>query len=194
MKKSIISRIGVLALILSLASITVLSGTLAKYTSTATGTGTVNVAQWSDIQFEGTTDANADFTFNLADTKVTNNNVTTGQIAPGDSGSFEISMGQTEVAYTYSISIEEVTPAGDVPNIVFYSDAAMTTEITADITGTKTLPTADGVVAAHTTTVYWQWEYFEDATQDTADTALGLENGSFEFEINITATQLDAAP
>ncbi len=189
MKKLFIKRLGVLAVVLSLVSVTVLSGTLAKYTSTASGTGAVNVAQWSNIEFTGGHDANENFTFNLADTKKVNNNVTTTQIAPGDKGEFEISMGQTEVAYTYAISIVPISAAGDVPNIVFYSDEDMTNEITASITGTKTLPTPDGVVASHTIPVYWQWEYNVDEAQDEEDTALGLANGSFTFSVNITATQ-----
>ncbi len=182
-------KLAIIALLLMLISTTVLSGTLAKYTSTSTGTATVSVAQWTDIQFEGESLTSANFSFNLADTKIENNNVLSTQIAPGDKGSFEVDFGSAEVAYTYNLSVNDINPStAGHPAIKFYSDAEMDTLLTDDVNIEVNLANAQ---SGFTKTIYWQWEY--DGGIDSDDTQDGLLNQELNFNINISATQKDTS-
>ncbi len=177
--------IWVIAIILVLITTTILTVTLARYTSTSTGTGTVNVGQWTNIQFEGATPETATFNFDLSDTKNTNNNVLESQIAPGDEGSFEVTFGPAEVAYTYSLTVDNINPAvAGNPAIKFYSDEEMTTLLTPDTNIKVSLTAAQ---AGFTKTIYWQWAYEGGIDED--DTADGLADDSLTFNIYITATQ-----
>ena len=52
MEKNKLSRLAILVLALTMASVMIISGTYAKYTSSATGYDTVTVAKWS-IELDG---------------------------------------------------------------------------------------------------------------------------------------------
>ncbi len=178
-----------LALLFSLIVIIMLLVTLARYTSTTTGTGTVNVARWTDISFDGTSIESDTFTFDLSETKNVNNNVVSTQIAPGDAGSFEITFGPAEVAYSYGITVNNIdaSTAGH-PSIKFYNDPEMTVLLTPETSIPVSLSAA---LSGFTKTIYWQWEY--DGGIDAEDTADGLANASLNFQINLTATQTPAS-
>lgn len=186
MKKRTLFRIGVLALALCAITACLLGGTLAKYASSTTGTGTVNVAQWSNIQFEDGEKASATFTFNLKDTKDTNDNVKSDQIAPGDKGSFEISFGPAEVAYSYDITLVATNLTDALAPIKFYKDSARA-QAFVDLDGVAV--TAANAETVQSVTVYWEWE----TTTDVADTAAGIANSELNFTVTISAEQTVAA-
>lgn len=192
MKRTLITRLGVAAVALTLISTTMLSGTLAKYTSTASGTGNVMVAAW-DVKF--TKDGGAFIgdtnTFNLFDeAAVAADLVETGTIAPGSKGSFELAVNSTntDVAFDYTIEMDNKN-LGTVP-IKFYSDAAYTTELVY----TDNKLTTTGTVALDETTknqtIYWKWAGLADT--DAADTNYGIgdsEARKGSIDVKISATQ-----
>ena len=186
MKKSkLFGRLGVLALALTLISTCFLGGTLAKYTTTSNGTGTVNVAKWTDIKYKDGA-ANANFTVDLAETKDANSNAASTKVAPGDVGSFSITLGASDVAYGYSVNITSTNLANDKAPIKFYSDAERTTEWT---TASKDLTLAQAQTE-QTVTIYWAWD---TANSDVNDTAAGsAASAPITFDIAVTATQTTA--
>ena len=83
-----------------------LIGTYAKYTSTATQSGTATVAKWAF----STDNANDSLTISLAE----NYNATTlvnGKIAPGTEGSFNIALVNTnsEVGVDWTLTLKSIT-------------------------------------------------------------------------------------
>ncbi len=104
MKKSTIRRLLVLCLCLTLVSVSLIGGTLAKYTNTVTGTGTVNIASWS---FTAAGEATS-FSFKLEGSG------TGGKLVPGDSGTFTIKLkAGADVPVKWTASIKE---GGNVTN------------------------------------------------------------------------------
>ena len=183
------------------------SGTYAKYTSSATGTGTARVAKW-DVKLNGNKISDsATFTFNLfntineantttAETHVTSAN-TDKVIAPGTGGSFDIILlNNSEVDAKYGINFT-VTNTANIP-VEFSTDggsswAATLTNIAADDTNTK----LDALTGTVTKTIKWRWAYErgENATltaNDTTDTNLGIDGtATLSVVANVTATQID---
>lgn len=191
-KKSYAARLGVLALALTLATTCLMGGTLAKYTSEVTGTGTVAVAKWSfKADNTGTPSATETWAFTLADTKAANANVKTDRVAPGDTGSVVIKMDASgsEVAVDYSITIDKTGLSTTNGVIEFYSDKSCTTEIpVGGLTGSIAL---DDVGTAVEKPIYWKWV----TTDNTADTALGTTAVQNEtFTVTVKAEQKTAQP
>ena len=203
-KRSPFMRIAGVMLGASLLMTCVISGTLAKYTSSSNGSATATVAKWS-VEVNSTDIAkNNTVTFDLfdtvkeEDTNTTEENVSAGKIAPGTGGSFELKIdNKSEVDAKYSIALTE-TNTSNVP--IQYStdkttwadslDAINTAQTDVDIakeTGTKTV------------TVYWRW-MFEGTSNgahsgqtDTADTGLGTADTrpTVQIAASFTATQVD---
>lgn len=122
MKKSNnkVTRFAIIVLALTMVALILVSGTYAKYISTATGSDTATVAKW-DVKVNDTQIAHATaqtFEFDLFDTiKDTNfateENVSTGKIiAPGTSGEFNINvLNESQVDANIAISLTK-TQAG----------------------------------------------------------------------------------
>lgn len=191
MKKDSVKRLGMAALALTLITTCLMGGTLAKYTSSVNGTGTVAVAKWSFKAGEGTNAAKTDaFTFSLADTKDANVSVSSSKVAPGDKGkvSIKVDASGSEVGVNYTIKVDGLSTTNDV--VKFYSDSAYTTAIPADgYTGTIALADVD---TAATTDIYWKW-VTASANGDAADTTIGESAPSETFTVTVTGTQADAA-
>lgn len=203
-KRSPFMRIAGVMLGASLLMTCVISGTLAKYTSSSNGSATATVAKWS-VEVNSTDIAKNDtVTFNLfdtvkeADTNTTEENVSAGKIAPGTGGSFELKIdNKSEVDAKYSIALTE-TNESSIP--IQYStdktdwadslDAINTAQTNVDIakeSGTKTV------------TVYWRW-VFDGSTSgahanqtDVTDTGLGTADTrpTVQIAASFTATQVD---
>ncbi len=182
--------------LLSLVSLSLVGMTLSNYTSSSDGSGHVNVAKWTDIQFVSdgvTSDANEDFIFNLYDTKVVNANVDEQHIAPGDKGSFSVEFGSAEVAYTYSLSVETLdSSVAGIANIKFYSDAEMSVELSNE---SDVVVNLDDAIDGFTKIIYWKWDYDSGTDADALDTEDGLayDSQDYVFSINIEATQIEAS-
>ena len=188
MKKKLFGRLGVVALALTLVSMTLMGETLAKYTTEVTGTGSVAVAKWAFKADTTTTpSATETWTFDLSSTKTTNNNVATAKVAPGDVGSFTVKMDASgsEVAIEYSIAIDKTNLTTTAGVIKFYSDESRTQEIKTAQTGSIALKDVGTAVEE---IIYWKW----DTTTDSEDTTLGEAAASETFTVTVTANQKTA--
>lgn len=188
MKKSIFSKVGAAAVVLTLVTASLVGGTFAEYTTTATGTGTATVAKWAIAMKQNDTEiSNNTFTFDLANTN-TNAATSSGKIGPESQGAIKMTIDGTgsEVGYAYDITFD-TSGLGTVP-VKFYSDAAMTKELTYNANkATMTGEVAQGDVGtAKDVSVYWKWV----STSDTADTGLGVTPVSGTVAVTMTANQL----
>lgn len=180
MKKAYFSRIAFVALALTLITTCLMSGTLARYTSTVSGNGTASVAAWS-FKANGETASMANVA--LTDTTL-NSKVTTGKIAPGTDGSFDVSLdgSGSDVTIDYVIKIDDITnkPA----NLKFYTDSAFSEELnlTTGLTGSIAL---NALATPVVKTVYWQWVYGSEVVDN------GDAGKAMTFTISVTGTQSD---
>ena len=197
MKKNVMMRVASALLVAVLMTTCAISGTFAKYTSTASGTGTAKVAKWA-FELNGTEMANA-FTFDLAETWTeyngsTENEVTADLLAPGTAGSFAIVLENTsEVAASYELTFTEAftnypTSVAEADFPVEYSlDGANWDKDITNLVATGVLNMGDDT----TVTVYWHWVFYVDAAQDVIDTALGINEVEVTITANAILTQVD---
>ena len=178
-KKSYAARLGVLAVALSLVTACLLGGTMAKYVTEVTGTGSATVAKWN-FKANGGTES-----FDVALTDATQAGVAANKIAPGAKGSFDIAMSAADsevgVDYTIAFSGTDNLPTG----LKFYSDAAGNTVITEfDAVSTGTIAAA----GTKKETIYWSWP---TTGSDVNDTAAGTaaDGAAKTFTIKVTGTQ-----
>lgn len=107
MKKSIFSKVGAAAMVLTLVTASLVGGTFAKYVTDLEGTASGTVAKWG-VNF--TQKENVDFTKVIA-LEGTGAN---GTILPGDSGSFDVLINGAgaDVGYKYKITVTEKNADG----------------------------------------------------------------------------------
>lgn len=184
-KSNLVARLSVLTIALTLVTTSLIGGTLAKYTTEVTGTGSATVAKWSFDAYGKKGEES--FTVTLTDTA--NTDVTSGKIAPGSKGSFNIVIDATgsETALDYTIKFENIE--NSIANLKFYSDASRTNEIT-DLTTTTALNGSIALTDVGTTvikTVYWEWK--DDVKNNASDTAEGVAATKMTFDIKVTGTQ-----
>lgn len=211
MKKNNTMKLMAIILLIAMIALILVSGTYAKYTSSATGTSSARVAKWSFSV--GTTNITATdtFTFNLFDT-IKDTDGSTNEtdvkssdkvIAPGTSGSFDIVLkNDSEVSAKYAIDYTVNNP-DNIP-VEFSVDGTNWNTTLADV-GADDTATKIGVDAADKTktiTVQWRWAYeggkyvdttnAEKTADDAYDTTLG-KDGTKTLEViaKVTATQVD---
>lgn len=190
-KRSYAARLGILALALTLVSTCLVGGTLAKYTTEVTGTGTAEIAKWEFLANNGTGTPSTSMTA-LTLTPASYSNVATGKVAPGTSGNFIITAKNgSEVDATYTI----VFTAKNVPtNLKFYQSTNGTDkgdEITVS-NGTYTVTTDKALTQNKTETTYvmWDWAYGNAAESDQTTIA----TGSYDMTVEVTVTGTQATP
>lgn len=203
-KHSPFMRIAGIVLGASLLMTCVISGTLAKYTSSATGTAAATVAKWS-VEVNGTDIAKNDTvtfdlfnTINEADITTTEDNVAGDKIAPGTGGSFALKIDNgSEVDAKYTLALEE-TNNSNVPIQYSLDKTTWTDDLTA-INTNQTDVALSKETGTKTVTVYWRW-MFEGTTNgahagqtDENDTGLGIAGTAPAVQIaaSFTATQVD---
>lgn len=210
MKKNKIMRIASVLLVAVLLSTCAISGTFAKYTTSATGSSTARVAKWDvDITNGAQTQTFAfDLFKNVQDMKNNGKDKTTDYtendvkkesgeniIAPGTKGSFDIVLtNASEVTAQYKIEFS-ATNNNNIP--LEFSLDENATEWKTNITDLNTqfakLSMGEQDNTA-TVTVYWKWAFVrtdnKGNSQDTEDTALATDPGEGEEmpEITVTAT------
>ena len=195
MKKNVMMRVASALLVAVLMTTCAISGTFAKYTSTATGSDSARVALW-DVQLNGTTINSNTFTFDLFKTIIdTKNDAAEGDIspvdgtviAPGTKGSFDIVLkNASEVTAEYVIDYT-VTNANNIP-VVFSLDGSTWKSDINELDVTTPVGIAIGATAP-TITVYWMWAFEGD---NAADTALGIDGtATITVEAKVTVTQVD---
>ena len=211
MEKNKTMKMILITLLIAMIALVLVSGTYAKYTSSASGSDTARVAKWSfnvggtDIVAENT------FTFDLFKTiKDTDGKDETDVvsanadrvIAPGTRGSFDLVLenkSETSAKYgiTYTVTNTESIPVQFSVNGTDWKDNIEELNISASDTKTK-LEANDGTA---TITIQWKWDYEntkENATTeekkatDEKDMTLGKAGtAKLIVQADVTATQID---
>ena len=192
MKKNRTMRVAVLMLALTLLTCCFVGSTFAKYTSSATGTDSVQVAKWEvfvngDEELSVTTPT---ISFDLFETILDSDGnaedeVLAERIAPGTSGSFTLTIdNKSDVDAQYWITFAETANTLNVP--IVYSTVAPATAQETDWKEISELSIGtvggDGVAIDMTNgtasvTVYWKWAFDGDHTSIgiAAQTATNVE-------------------
>ena len=205
MKTNKFLRIASVLLIAVLLTTCVISGTFAKYISTAEAQDSARVAKWS-FKVGGQDIAQSEaITFDLFNTVADTDTVdgddandadvkdgaTETIIAPGTKGNFAIEItNASEVSATYAIDFELVN-ANNIPLEFSLTGADDSWEADiADINVAAKKLMYDSNNTA-TVNVYWRWVFGDSANNDT-DTALGAAGtATATVTANITAAQVD---
>jgi len=207
MKNDKITRFAILILALTMITLMIVSGTFAKYTSSATGSDTATVAKWSikvgsgdGVEIAGSSStvsfdlfstikdedggSEADVAGKASGTAVGSTSATAKIIAPGTSGSFDIIVkNESEVNATYSIAFESNNTS--IP-IEFSTDGTTWKSTLSEANVTNAAINMNS--AAQTKTVYWRWAYDVSAARDTADTNLGVAAQTSPASVTLSAT------
>ncbi len=192
MKKNKVFLLGLITVFVAVLSFTLVSGTYAKYTSTVSGDSSARVAKWAfDYKGNSMDLSSSEIAFELFET-VKDPNVATGKneniIAPGTSGSFEITVqNKSEVTATYAIDFTE-TNSNNIPIEYSIDGTKWENDINElDIAATTLAMGSDAV----TKTVHWRWVFSVEGG-DSADTTLGIGGtATVKVEAKITFEQVD---
>lgn len=191
-----------LVLFVTILAIILVSGTYAKYTTSATGSDTATVAKWS-IKLGNEDIAKSTektFTIDLFST-ITNTdgseekNVkkTDGSlIAPGTMGSFTLLSlkNESEVNAKYNVTYTLANESG-VP-LEFTTNKDDESSWKSDFTAVNVSNEALATDATATTaTVYWRWAFTKDTARDTSDTTLGTTTPTVTLTAKIDVEQAD---
>ena len=191
-----------LVLFVTILAIILVSGTYAKYTTSATGSDFATVAKWSiklgDEDIAKSTEKT--FSIDLFST-ITNTdgseekNVkkTDGTlIAPGTMGSFTLlslkneSEVNAKYSVTYTLSNESGVPLEFTTNKD--DESSWKSDFTAVNISNEALATN---ATATTATVYWRWAFTKDTARDTSDTTLGTTTPTVTLTAEIDVEQAD---
>ena len=166
MKKKIISICSICILILI---VTIIGIAYAKYVTTLHGITEAKIAQWS---FKVNGQSNENFTINLADTIIENQqqaNVEEGFVGPGTSGKFTIELDGTDsdVSLVYNIGLD-INNEKIPENLIFYYDeqyknAIYHDEDFIDFSGFIGCNENDKVKYRD---IYWRWDYETGSTDE----------------------------
>lgn len=177
-----------IVLFLTMIAIILVSGTYAKYTSTASGTSATVVANWS-FNVNDKNIAKETFEFNLFDTANIKDSdgseeedVAEGLIAPGTSGAFEFALQNTsDVTAEYEIELS-------VDNTDIPLEFSFTGEDDSWITNLTDLVAKDTMAIGSTknVTMQWRWPFGDNTVTDTT-----LGGKTVKVTAQITATQVD---
>lgn len=212
-------RLALLVLLLAVVTMSVISGTLAKYVESVTGTDTARVAKF-EYTLSGMTGDGDTKTLNLfdsvTDTGILGNLANDGKklVAPGSEGSINVELtNKSEVKISAGFTLTE-TNAGNIPIVYKYNNAYYSsvipanTEVTLHDGGTTATVTGDlsalaaavgnatpvNQNATSTISLGWAWAFTGDGTaqSDASDTTLGKDGtATVELEVKCDVTQLD---
>ena len=216
MKKNKMMRLAAVLLIAVLLTTSVISGTFAKYTTSAESEDSARVANWG---FERSNSMDLTNLFlGSYDNVVSNNDEDV--IAPGTEGSTEFSFAYDgengangpEVAYTFTVAVEASCDGAILANNnikwkLDNNDYGTWDDMIADITALSGSATGTQQYAPNTLpaaftdadeihTISWKWIFDEAAggdDLDDLDTAMGNDTdlADCSIKITITATQVD---
>lgn len=200
MKKNKVLLLGIITVFVAIFSLTLVSGTWAKYTSTVSGTDTAKVAKWewkvSDLEVkQGMTSTNFKFalfdTINDTKTGGAETNVKENLIAPGTSGEFSFNIANlSEVNAKYYITFE-VTQDGTAPKVPLkfkLNDAADWSDTLTGIAEGAALPIA---MESGTGTVRVQWQWAFEGGADATDTTIGFAAPNVTVKATLVMVQVD---
>lgn len=198
MKRRRTTRLGVVALALTLITMTMTGGTLAKYTAEVKGDTTATVAEFA-FDLNGATEQTNSAAINLSDmfSNTYNNGLVktkesgTGKlVAPGTSGMVEIKLqnkGDVQIKPNFTIT---ETNANSVPLQYAITDSTTAPTDDNDWKAADKLVTTKNAVAVDATKIFylhWRW----NTTDDKKDTALGIKEtlDTVKIEISCTVSQ-----
>jgi len=183
-----------------------MTGTLAKYTASATGTSKANIAQFSVSVAGADIASSSSVTVNLFDTvkELTGGNVSetnestadvsSQKIAPGTGGVFEISVvnnSDVKVTVTFSSVSESLN---GVP-IQYSTDnsnwTAAGTSLSSKISSQTVTIDAGDTGPVTLATIYWRWPFSVSSALDKDDTDLGVAGGQVSVTLTVSAVQVD---
>ncbi len=186
-----------ITLLITMIALVLVSGTYAKYTSSASGSDTARVAKWSFNVGENDIVAKDTFTFDLfktitdTDGKTETDVVSANAdkvIAPGTSGSFDLVLeNKSETSAKYGITYT-VTNTASIP-VQFSVNGKDWTDNLANVVESDTDTKLDANNGTKTITIQWKWAYDGD---DTTDVNLGkVGTAKLIVQADVTATQID---
>lgn len=191
-------KIAVVLLIMTMITGILVSNTVAKYTTSFTGSDTARVAKFSVSATGITTGSVALFATSYGSTAVVNGG-TDKVIAPGTTGSITIKFtNNSEVPVALSGVTLSETNADSIP-IVYSVDGTnyYAAGSTLDAALSAALGTATIAVGASSSSVNvnWKWVFYVNAAGDTADTAFGVDEtpATVTTTIAVTASQVQSA-
>lgn len=212
MKRNKLFIAGIVTVFVALLSLTLVSSTLAKYTSKATGSDTARVAYWG---FASESELEISGLFKNAYSNVASKD-TTDVIAPGAEGYADFTFvfdkkvdvfSAPEVAYSITVSTEGSEIADDLKtnaNIQWkLDDSAWGTwdqllddikALSGDDSGTAQYAAGSlPELSSKSHKIQWQWTFSTDAAGDLKDTTLANKDTLDEVTISIkvTATQVE---
>ena len=198
-------KLAVIMLIIMMLALCVVAGTLAKYTSTGSGTISVEVATW-DIEAGGTQlkDTLTLGDFHIYDTvntegMVADDQVTTGKIAPGTWGYYAIKVenkGDVDAIVSAKIDGTPTLPMGMTVKVLSletdpekFEDFSFSSASWSDVTLNKN----GGSNVDTTVYVVFEWVFENGTTNDEDNTKYGTSESALESlgTLTITATQVD---
>ncbi len=209
MKRNKVFLLGIITVFVAVLSFTLVSGTYAKYTSTATGSDTVDVAAWAftiDEKKFGNSGAafTEEFNFNFwttitEDDGTTENEVAAGHIAPGTKGVFELNVANDSdvtatVAYKFVFTgltedlakVLKFATADSEANLADYKVLGMDNGEYVLTIAAKELAYATGT---DTLVIGWQWAF--DNGDDGRDTSIGIAAPSVTVTASVICTQVN---
>lgn len=200
MKKKYFRHLGVVALALTLVSMTLTGGTLARYVTEVTGTAKAEVAAWSfkaNSNEDGKQFTQIDLGSTANRTAYDGKTVVDGVIAPGTSGSFDILLDGTgsEVGIDYIVTLAEKTadnpklPADLTIKVTNGNEAEKAYSLGDEITGTIDYVSGEKAMQRKIK-VSWSWDFGTDDTKTSNDNT--YQNTT--FNLDITATGKQTAP
>ena len=202
MKKQRFFMLGIITVLVAVLSLTFVSSTFAKYTSTVNGSDSARVAKWqfkfntSDITLDSVEDADQEITFNLFNTLTSESSVsqTDGTIiAPGTSGSFTFNISNlSEVTAQYALDYSVVNTA-NIPVEYSLDNSTWSKSIDSlDVTASDATKLVYLTGKSEDITVYWRWAFYENEAGDQADTNLGIKGtDTIEVTLKVILTQVD---
>ena len=191
-----------LVLFVTILAIILVSGTYAKYTTSATGSDIATVAKWSIKLGDEDIAKSTEKTFsidlfstitNTDSSEEKNVKKTDGSlIAPGTMGSFTLlslkneSEVNTKYNVTYTLANESGVPLEFTTNKD--DESSWKSDFTAINVSNESLATD---ATATTATVYWRWAFTKDTARDTSDTTLGTTTPTVTLTAKIDVEQAD---
>lgn len=191
-----------LVLFVTILAIILVSGTYAKYTTSATGSDNARVAKWSIKLGDEDIAKSTEKTFaidlfstitNTDGSEEKNVKKTDGSlIAPGTMGSFTLlslkneSEVNAKYSVTYTLSNESGVPLEFTTNKD--DESSWKSDFTAVNVSNEALATD---ATATTATVYWRWAFTKDTARDTSDTTLGTTTPTVTLTAKIDVEQAD---
>lgn len=191
-----------LVLFVTILAIILVSGTYAKYTTSATGSDIATVAKWSIKLGDEDIAKSTEKTFAIDLFSTITNTDGTGEknvkktdgslIAPGTMGSFTLASlkNESEVNAKYSVTYTLTNESG-VP-LEFTTNKDDESSWKSDFTSINVSNEALAMDATATTaTVYWRWAFTKDTARDTSDTTLGTTTPTVTLTAKIDVEQAD---